>query len=274
MFSPAEIANNYITVAKNKTSMKWYKAIASAILAGAFIAFGGAVATAASSDFSGGAAALVKGAVFPVGLILVIICGAELFTGNCLLISPCVGKDIKPTAMLRSWGLVYLGNFIGGALIAILVVYSGVIPSSSLAAVTNAKVVVSGMGFLQSFLRGILCNMLVCLAVWGAMASKSVAGKILALYFPILTFVACGFEHSVANMYYLTAALLAGAECGVGNALLYCLIPSTLGNIIGGCAIALIYHFIYRFKGFNKKTAEKSETNTEVHVEEKNDQKN
>lgn len=267
MFSPAEIAISYITVAKNKTSMKWYKAVLSAVLAGAFIALGGAVATAASSGFSGGAAALIKGAVFPVGLILVVICGAELFTGNCLLISPCVGKDIKVTSMLKSWGLVYLGNFIGGALIAILVVYSGVIPNSSLAAVTNAKVNVSGTGFLQSFLRGILCNMLVCLAVWGSMASKSAAGKILALYFPILTFVACGFEHSVANMYYLTAALLAGSECGLGNALLYCLIPSTLGNIIGGGAIALIYHFIYRFKSFTKKTAEKSDTVTE----EKND---
>lgn len=260
MFSPAEIANNYITVAKNKTSMKWYKAIVSAILAGAFIAFGGAVATAASSGFSGGAAALVKGAVFPVGLILVVICGAELFTGNCLLISPCVGKDIKVTSMLKSWGLVYLGNFIGGALIALLVVYSKVISYDTLIAITDdpnkGKVIASGMGFLQSFLRGILCNMLVCLAVWGTMASKSAAGKILALYFPVLAFVACGFEHSVANMYYLTAALLAGANCGVGNALLYCLLPSTLGNIVGGCAIALVYHFVYRFKGFTKKTDE------------------
>ena len=259
MFSPAEIANNYITVAKNKTSMKWYKAIMSAILAGAFIAFGGAVATAASSGL-GNAAPLVKGAVFPVGLILVVICGAELFTGNCLLVSPCISKDIKVTSMLKSWGLVYLGNFIGGALIAILVVYSGVISDKALADIGNAKV---DMGFLQSFLRGILCNMLVCLAVWGSMASKSAAGKILALYFPVLAFVVCGFEHSVANMYYLTAALLAGANCGVGNALLYCLIPSTLGNIIGGAAIALVYHFVYRFKGFKKKTTENKTDNEE-----------
>lgn len=265
MFSPAEIANNYVNVAKNKTSMKWYKAIMSAILAGAFIALGGAVATAASSGFTGGAAALVKGAVFPVGLILVVICGAELFTGNCLLIAPCVSKDIKATSMLKSWGLVYLGNFIGGALIAILVVYSrvSILPEDAIAAAANAKVDPTGMGFLHSFLRGILCNMLVCLAVWASMSSKSTAGKILAVYFPILTFVACGFEHSVANMYYLTAGLLTHANCGVGNALLYCLIPSTLGNIIGGAAIALVYHFIYRFKGFQKKKTTEDKTDAE-----------
>jgi len=255
MLSPSEIALNYANVAKSKVSQKWYKTLTLAVLAGAFIAFGAVVATTASSTFTGAAAAVIKGAVFPVGLILVVICGAELFTGNCLLISPTVGRDIKPTSLFKNWGIVYAGNLIGGVLIAVLVVFSHVQSDSAVLACINTAAVKCNMNFGDALLRGILCNMLVCLAVWAAMASKSVAGKILAVYLPILTFVACGFEHCVANMYYLSAGLMAGANYGVsveglnlGNALLFNLLPSTIGNIIGGCLIGLAYHFVYRFR--------------------------
>ena len=253
MKSPAEIAQNYIKVAQGKTTQKWYKLLILAVLAGAFIAFGAAVATTAGAYASN--AALVKGLVFPVGLILVVICGAELFTGNCLLISPLIGKDIKVGGFFKNLGIVYAGNFLGGLLIAVLVVYSHVQNQTVAEACVAAAAAKSNMGFGDALLRGILCNMLVCLAVWASMASTSTAGKILAVYLPVLAFVVCGFEHSVANMYYLSAGLMAGAEYGitaaglnVGNALLYCLLPSTIGNIIGGFLIGGAYHTVYRIK--------------------------
>lgn len=252
MNTPKEIAYNYADIAKAKVSQKWYQSLILAILAGMFIAFGGAASTAASTAVSGGLGTLAKGLIFPVGLILVVICGAELFTGNCLLIAPIVSREIKPSSTLKHWGIVYLGNLIGGVLIGLLVAYSHAIDSSVLANIALTK---CNLTFLDAFLRGILCNMLVCLAVWCAMASKSVSGKIIALYMPIVAFVVCGFEHSVANMYFLSSGLFActiqssvAEGLNVGNALLNCLLPSTLGNILGGFFIALAYHLVYRKK--------------------------
>lgn len=246
MFTPYEVQQNYITVAKNKTAAKWYKILALAVLAGAFIAIGAAAATAASATATNASA--VKAAVFPVGLILVVICGAELFTGNCLLIAPAVGREIKPLPLLKNLSLSYIGNFIGGVLIAVLVVYSGAQSGAVKDACIAAAAVKCNMSFGEALLRGILCNMLVCLAVLLALSAKSAHGKLIALYMPIFAFVVCGFEHSVANMYYLTAGLLSGHAEGlnVGNAIVYSLIPSTLGNIIGGAAISLSFYFLFR----------------------------
>ena len=260
MKSPAEIAQGYIKIAQGKTTQKWYKLLILAVLAGAFIAFGAATATAASAG-TGAYSTLIKGLVFPVGLVLVVVCGAELFTGNCLMISPLIGRDVKVGGFFKNLGIVYAGNFLGGLLIAVLVVFSHALGSNSgepsivVNACVEAARLKSTMGFGDALLRGILCNMLVCLAVWASMAGTSAAGKIVALYLPVLAFVVCGFEHSVANMYYLSAGLMAGVEYGitaaglsVGNALLYCLLPSTLGNVIGGCLIGIGYHTVYRTK--------------------------
>ena len=253
MKSPAEIAQSYIKTAQGKTSQKWYKTLILAVLAGAFIAFGAAASTAASANADN--ATLIKGLVFPVGLILVVVCGAELFTGNCLLISPAVGRDIKVAGLFKNWSIVYAGNLLGGVLIAVLVVFSHVQSPAVVEACVQAAAAKSNMGFGDALLRGILCNMLVCLAVWASMASSTTAGKILAVYMPVLAFVVCGFEHSVANMYYLSAGLMASAEyairaagLNIGNALLYCLLPTTIGNIIGGCLIGALYHIVYRTK--------------------------
>lgn len=259
MNQPHEIALNYISVARGKTCQAWYKTLLLAVLAGVFIAFGAVLATVAGACFSGTQAALIKGAVFPLGLILVSVCGAELFTGNCLLIAPLINRDVKITGVLKNWGIAYGGNLIGSVLIAVLVVFGhvfgakdGETVSLAVNACINTAAAKSGMAFFDAFVRGILCNMLVCLAVWAAMASKNIGGKILAVYMPVFAFVVCGFEHSIANMYYLTAGLMAGAHYGIavagltlGNALLYCLIPSTLGNIIGGSLIAVTYKFVY-----------------------------
>ncbi len=252
MFTPAEILNNYTATAKTKTTLVWYKLIILAVLAGAFIAFGAAVSTFAAADFKGSAASLVKGAVFPVGLMLVVVCGAELFTGNCLLVAPAVGKQIRVRSMLKNWGLVYLGNFVGGVLIAVFVVCSRVMPDSTAAACVATAAAKSSLNFGEALLRGILCNMLVCLAVWAAMASKSAAGKILAVYLPVFAFVACGFEHSVADMYYLSAGLMTEAIYEIPSAAIslggsaLCLLAATIGNIIGGSLIALSYFAVYR----------------------------
>ncbi len=271
MNSPAEIASNYIEIARAKTSQRWYKTLILAVLAGVFIALGGALATVAGSAVSGTAGLLVKGAVFPLGLILVVVCGAELFTGNCLLLSPTIERKISVGAMFKNWGIVYGGNLIGGVLVAVLVVYSHVLGDAGAAATVATAAAKCNLNFGAAFVRGILCNMLVCLAVWASMASKSVQGKVLAVYLPVFAFVVLGFEHSVANMYYLTSGLIAGAEYGLsatglnlGNALLFDLLPSTLGNIIGGCLIALAYFAVYRTK---LPTVKSSDENIETKIE-------
>ena len=248
MFTQSETYLNYITVARGKTEAKWYKTLLLAVFAGAFIAFGAVASNFASATFSGSGASMAKAAVFPVGLTLVVLFGAELFTGNCLLLAPTVGKDIKVTALLKNWGIVYGGNLIGSVLIAVTVVYSGIQSGAIEEACITVAANKCNMNFGISLLRAIPCNMLVCLAVWFALSSKSAGGKIISLYLPVFAFVICGFEHSVANMYYLTAGLLSGKSEGlnVGNAILFSLIPSTLGNIIGGAIIALSVHFINR----------------------------
>ncbi len=261
MNQPREIALNYINVAKAKTSMAWYKILILAVMAGIFIALGAALATIASAGLTGGTALLVKGAVFPLGLILVTLCGAELFTGNNLLIAPVLSRDVKITAMLRNWGIAYGGNLIGSVFIAVLVVFGNVYSGASADAGVAVAAAKSTAAFADTFVRGILCNMLVCLAVWAAMSSKSAGGKVIALYMPVFAFVVCGFEHSVANMYYLSAGLMSSAFYGipaafnVGDSLLYCLLPSTLGNIIGGTLIAVAYWTVY-LKGKNKSNVE------------------
>ena len=250
MYTLYETYQNYITVAQNKASAKWYKTLLLAVFAGAFIAFGAVSSNFASATLSGSLQSIAKGAVFPIGLTLVIFFGAELFTGNCLLIAPAVGKDIKVSSLFKNWGIVYGGNLIGSVIIALIVVYSGL----QAGAVKEACIAVAAnkcnMNFGVALLRAIPCNILVCLAVWFALSSKSAGGKILSLYLPIFAFVVCGFEHSVANMYYLTAGLLSGKAEGlnIGNAILNSLIPSTLGNVIGGAIVALSVHLLYRQK--------------------------
>lgn len=253
--TPKEIAEGYKKTAKDKTSNVWYKILILAVLAGAYIALGGVFATLASSGSTGMTASLIKGAVFPVGLMLVVICGAELFTGNCLLIAPLLNKDIKATAMLKNWGLAYIGNLIGAIIVALLVVYSKTYDGDIARAAVDIVAKKSDMNFGYALLKGILCNMLVCLAVWASMASKSATGKILAIYLPIFAFVVCGFEHSIANMFYIMSAFMTSASAGLnfGYALLNGLLAPTIGNIVGGGLIALAYYAVY-FKASKNST--------------------
>ena len=236
MYSPAEVARRYVETGKSKAALPVGRMLLLGMLAGAFIALAGGSATFAVSY--GGR--LAGAAVFPAGLAMVLLAGSELFTGNCLLVIPLLERQLTWGRMLRSWGVVYLANVLGAGLVAALTVAAGK----------------AGLPFLTALLRGVLCNFLVCIAVWMSLAAQSVPGKLAAMYLPIFTFVLCGFEHSVANMFYLPAGILAAGKYGVaaeglswasmwtGN-----LLPVTLGNILGGCLVGVVYWAVYLRRG-------------------------
>jgi len=236
-----------------------------AILAGLYIGFGAnfytIVVTATGTGF--GITKLLGGLAFCLGLILVVVGGAELFTGNSLIITAWASRAVTTCQLLRNWGIVYLGNFAGSVLL-VLIAYgaeqwrlgdNGV--GMTALKVAAAKVQLS---FLACFCRGILCNTLVCLAVWLCFSARSTTGKILSILFPITAFVAGGFEHCVANMYFVPMGLFLRAQPELVSAiggipaqltwpgfLWYNLLPSTLGNIVGGCAfVGATYWFAYR----------------------------
>lgn len=269
MYTPKEIAENYITIAKTKTSLVWYRNLILAVLAGIFIAIAGVLATIAGSAYSDMQSTLIKASVFPIGLVLVTLAGSELFTGNCLLVAPLLQGEIKVTKTLKNLGITYAGNLVGSILIALIAVYSGALDQVA-ASVVSAAVTKCNFGFGKSFLLAIPCNILVCLAVWISMSSKSAAGKILAVYMPIFAFVVCGFEHSVANMYYFSAALFSASKHGitgynVGTAIVNNLIPVTLGNVVGGVVfVAIPYWLVYLKKSKKEKENDSKEITATV----------
>ena len=184
---------------------------------------------------------------------MVILAGSELFTGNCLMVMALLERRITPVQLLRNWLTVYLGNAVGGAAVAALAVYSHTASlfgdglARSMVSIAESK---AALGFGDAFLRGVLCNFLVCLAVWMAAASKRAEGKVIALFFPILLFVLCGYEHCIANLYYLPAGAFAAAEYGMETTLtlagcLENLAAVTLGNLVGGAALGVGYRFAY-----------------------------
>lgn len=247
VFTPAEIARSYVEIGRKKAALPTLRLILLGILAGAFIALAGA------GSFLGTVYVnkVVGAAIFPAGLAMVILAGSELFTGNCLLILPVLEKAVTVRQMLRNWVLVYAGNLLGAALVAAIAVRCGTFESVCGALITTAATKVS-LPFGTALLRGVLCNVLVCLAVWMAMAAGDTAGKLLGLFFPVFLFVLCGYEHSVANMFYIPAGILAAAKYGMAASGLNLhtmwavnLLPVTLGNIIGGCAVGAIYWVIY-----------------------------
>lgn len=259
---PGEIARNYISIGKKKAAMRPDKVFALAVMAGMFIALAGWGALAASCTISGSAGKLVGALVFPAGLTLVLLAGSELFTGNCLLIIPALEKEITVSAMVRNWVIVYLGNFAGSVLIAWMAAAShqlGLYHGKLAEVVIETAAAKVSMSFSDGFIRGILCNLLVCLAVWVSFAAKDAAGKVIVLFYPIAVFVVCGFEHSVANMFYCPAGLFAmadpfyGAAAGLdvsgltwGSFLIRNLLPVTLGNMAGGAGlVGAVYWFAY-----------------------------
>lgn len=263
--APAQVTELMLAGMTGKSKLPVVKMFLLGILAGAFIAFGAEASSLAAHNVTQvGIQRLIMGCVFPVGLIMVVLLGTELFTGNCMMVAAVADKRVKFAMLLRNWVVVYLGNLVGAALIVLLVSATGQLGySSNGLAVLTIKIAAAktGLSFGAAFAGGILCNVLVCVAVLLAMASKSIIGKIMGIWFPIMAFVLSGFEHSVANMYYIPAGIFASMnpayaaaaqEAGVNMANLNALgflgniVPVTLGNIVGGAVIALVMWFCFR----------------------------
>ncbi len=265
--SPKEVAESVVESSKNKSELQILPMVLLGMLAGVYIGFGAELCTMVTHDLSRylgvGFAKFMGGSVFTVGLMLVVLAGAELFTGNCLMLTGVLARKVKVVGMLRNWLFVYFANFAGSILLAIIMYYSNLWKVGNLgvgaAALTTAAGKVN-LSFLEAFCRGIACNWLVCLAVWLAIAGKDSISKIFGIYFPIMAFVASGFEHSVANMYFIPMGLFLKGNTAVVNAaglvevgsltwsrfLVENLVPVTLGNIIGGAFfVGGVYYLAY-----------------------------
>jgi formate/nitrite transporter len=250
-YPPDQVARLVEQVGVKKATLPAVQTLALGVLAGAFIAFGAMYFTLVmtGSELGFGPSRLLGGLAFSLGLILVVVGGAELFTGNNLIVMAWAERKVTSLQLARNWSLVYLANLIGSLGSALMVFWSGALSlgdgavAETAVRIGEAKV---ALGFGQAFFSGILCNILVCLAVWLCFAAHDVAGKVLAIIFPISAFVALGFEHSIANMYLIPIAWLAGAEAVTLGSFLANLVPVTLGNIVGGgLFVALVYWLIY-----------------------------
>lgn len=251
MLAPREISSALGSLAEKKAAATVREQFFLAILAGIYIGFGAIASTVVSSGgtLDSGLTRFLGGSVFTVGLMLVIIPGSELFTGNILMTLGFLAKKVKPLFIIRNWVVVWIGNFVGGLLLAWLLYQSGLLTDAAgirpigyqAVQIAERKLELSQF-FWPCFIRGVLCNMLVCLAVIMASSSQTVVGKILGIYFPIMIFVTCGFEHSIANMYFLPAGLLAAGQFTSRFWEMFAnLLPVTLGNIIGGLTIILLH---------------------------------
>ncbi len=255
MKTTQEVTADMIIIGQRKAALPTAKMLVLAILAGAYVALAAIGSTTAQATVQNPSVAkLISACIFPAGLAMVLLAGAELFTGNSLMVMALMDKKITLPRMLRNWGLVYIGNMLGALVVALLVVYSHTLSlfGGQLSTVTAAAAVSkTSLSFGDALFRGILCNLLVCLGVWMGCAAKSAGGKVAALFYPVMLFVVCGFEHCVANMYYIPVALLmqaAGqASTGItlGSYLLVNLLPVTLGNILGGTALGAAYYAAY-----------------------------
>lgn len=269
--SPKLIREKAIDIYTEKAKIKTKNLLILAFFAGVFISLAAEASSLAASNLLAnkdtiGLGKLVQGLVFTPGLIFVILAGGELFTGNCLMITALLDKKIGLKAMAKSWVLVYFGNFIGALFIAFLMKYSGQwLLGDGLVGVRTILIAKGKieLTFSQALILGILANFLVCLGVWMSLGAKSYGSKALAAFFPVAIFVLSGFEHSIANMYYIPAGIfaknipsLAGktgldvgalADINFSNMVFENLLPVTIGNIIGGAIfVGLLYYLAYK----------------------------
>jgi formate transporter FocA len=268
---PQEMAVKAEDIGAKKAQMDWQHTFVLAVLAGAFIALGAIFATivtaGAADKLSYGMTRLLAGLVFCLGLILVVVAGAELFTGNNLIVMAWADRRVSMAQLLRNWGIVYAGNFVGSIATVVLMFYTGQYAFGGGAVGLNALNIANSkvhLDFIQAIALGIMCNALVCLAVWLCYSARTTTDKILSIIFPITAFVAAGFEHSIANMYFIPIGLVIKAAApasfwqAIGktaadyadltwaNFFIVNLLPVTIGNIIGGSVmVGLVYWFIY-----------------------------
>jgi len=266
--SPKEVAESIVGISNKKSKLRILPMLILGMMAGVYIGFGAELYIMVTHDMSNyfglGFAKFMGGSVFSVGLMLVVIAGAELFTGNCLMLIGPLTRNISIKGMLRNWFFVYLANFAGSLLLVIIMYYSGLWKVGNLGVGVAALKIAAGktsISFTEAFFRGIGCNWLVCLAVWLAVAGRDSISKIFGIYFPIMAFVASGFEHSIANMYFIPMGLFLKGNVNLVNAaglaetinnltwsnfIIRNLVPVTLGNIIGGSLfVAGAYYLVY-----------------------------
>ena len=252
---PPEITESGIETGATKAKLSWDKALVASFLAGAYIAFGGLVATTTTSGMDpkvwGTLPTFFAGSVFSLGLILVVIAGSELLTGNMALVPLAAFKGRVPVlSLFRNFGLVTIGNLLGALFVAyFLAVKTGVVTTDAVVTERLGKIA-SAKGVeeseLQIFLRAVGCNWLVCLAVWMALAAQDVAGKVLAIFFPIMAFVAMGFDHVVANMFFIPAAIFADVPGIDWWDAIHNWIFAFLGNLIGAAIfVSGAYWYLY-----------------------------
>jgi formate transporter len=258
-FSPREIAAKVESIGVGKARLPLRTMWMLAMLAGSFIGLGAVYFTLVRSDPTLGFATgqVLGGLVFSLGLLLVVVAGAELFTGNNLLAMAWADRKVSTREVLRNWSVVCLGNLVGAVGLAVLVFLSGhaqmnggrIAETSMAIATTKVE-----LPFWTAFFRGVLCNVLVCMAVWMAIAGRSVVDKAIAIVFPVSAFVAAGFEHSVANMYFIPLAMLLQASGSVSEVwpaitlggFIGNLVPVIIGNLVGGSVlVGLVYWVIY-----------------------------
>lgn len=251
--------NDNLETAKEIGVKKSQKSIKSLLflgfLAGLLIAFAALASTIASMNLlktpeTYGIGKLVQGLTFSGGLIMVVLSGSELFTGNNLMLISLFDHKISPKNLLKNWGFVYIGNLLGSLFLSLLVALSGIFKAnSSLLGDTFANIATSktSLEFLPALILGILCNILVCMGVYMAFGAKTTTGKLLACIFPVTFFVMCGFEHSIANMFYIPTGFFASENFDI-LAFLKNIIPVTIGNIIGGALLSSIFYFSSKAK--------------------------
>jgi formate/nitrite transporter len=263
LFSPVEITENYAKAGAVKSERDTAGTLVLSVLAGLMIAFGAAsVNTAAHAIANVSAARVVSGLIFPFGLGMVVLCGAELFTGNCLIFISVMERMTSAAKMLRNWAWVYLGNFVGAVSLAAGTAFAGQLDySGGGLALFTVKVAAAkcSLSFFTGVVQGFFCNVLVCIGVLCALSAKDTAGKIMGAYIPVSLFVICGFEHSVANMYFVPAGIFASQieeyapliyQAGLDgldissltwrNFITRNLIPVTIGNILGGVSVGAL----------------------------------
>ena len=245
--APADIAGRLEGANVKRAELPVGSLVVLGTLGGIYVGLGGALATLALTDntLGFGPGRLVAGIAFSLGLVLLVIGGGELFTGNNLMILALASGKVSLRSILRNWMVVYAANAAGAVLLAFTIHQSGILDGGNVRAtavrIAEAK---AQLDFGQAFLRGMLCNMLVCLAVWLSVAARGVEGKVIAIVFPICAFVALGFEHCVANLYLLPVAMLNDANVSLGSFVTN-IAAVTLGNIVGGACISAAYWTVY-----------------------------
>lgn len=251
--TPAQIYEAWTAIGHKKGTTPAFKLLLLGVLGGIFIglgAHGNILANYLFADINAGLAKFIGAAVFPVGLILVILAGAELFTGNNLMTISVLERRITPGEMLKNWILVYSGNFIGSVLLAVLLTNTNSYGSEALVTTaTNMALSKTGYTFYGAIISGLLCNILVVLACWMQAGSREMIGKIMIIWFPIMFFVFSGFEHSIANMFILPLGMFLGADLTWSQIFTTNIIPVTIGNLLGGAVlIPLIFNYVYTTK--------------------------